>query len=72
VCSSDLVEEIMGQGYQAWRLDHSAEAFRRASYKLPDSTVKFLEPLDPREPLGEWPHILFVAPSVVRPANFKP
>lgn len=66
-----LVEGILGQGYQAWRLNHSAESFRRASYKLPASAVEFLEPLDPREPLGEWPHILFVAPSIARPAIFK-
>ena len=69
--AAGLVEEIKGQGYRAWRLDHSAETFRRASYKLPDSTEKFLEPLDPREPLGEWPHILFVAPPILRPTSYK-
>ncbi|MCA1594270.1 MAG: FkbM family methyltransferase [Acidobacteria bacterium] len=60
----ELIKKILSYGYRAWRLDHSAAAFRRAAYKLPNSPREFLAPLDPQSPLDDWPHVLFAAPGV--------
>lgn len=60
--AASLVETITGHGYRAWRIDHSAKAYRGASYKLPESPAGLLAPHDPAAPLDDWPHLIFVAP----------
>lgn len=59
-----ILERVVSFGYSAWRLDHSAEAFRRAAYNLPQSPREFLSPLDLKLPFDSWPHVLLVAPDV--------
>lgn len=60
-----LVAGLLGHGYRAWRIDHSREAFRRASYRLPASPESFLRPLDPAASLADWPHLIFSAPGAL-------
>ena len=64
VSASSLIETILSFAYQAWRINHSAEAFRRAAYKLPATPREFLEPLDASAPFDGWPHVLFAAPGI--------
>ncbi|HEX8474137.1 MAG TPA: FkbM family methyltransferase [Pyrinomonadaceae bacterium] len=59
-----IIEHVLSFGYSAWRLDHSAEAFRRAAYNLPQSPQEFLSPLNLEAPFDVWPHVLLVAPDV--------
>lgn len=59
-----LIEGLLRYGYRGWRIDHSQSAFRRASYRLPDSPREFLKPLNVGEQMDSWPHFLFLAPGV--------
>jgi FkbM family methyltransferase len=61
----DLIHKLLGFGYRGWMIDHSNSAFRRAAYHLPASPSEFLAPVDDNTPLGNWPHILFLAPGVI-------
>jgi FkbM family methyltransferase len=59
-----IVEHVLGYGYRAWRIDHSAKTFRRAAYDLPQSPREVLSKLNPGLPFDSWPHVLLVAPGV--------
>jgi FkbM family methyltransferase len=59
-----FINEMLGFGYRAWRLDHSQAAFWRASYHLPCSPKEFLVPYNSSSELDTWPHFLFLAPDV--------
>ena len=59
-----LLEPILAAGYRGWLVDHSPAAFRRAAYRLPASAAEFLAPLDLAQPLGDWPHVVLLAPKV--------
>jgi FkbM family methyltransferase len=64
VSSESLIEMILSFGYLAWRIDHSAKAFRRAAYSARIDPREYLTPLDQNGSLDDWPHLLFVASSV--------
>ena len=67
IAAENLVGELLAFGYRGWRVDHSAAAFRRASYKLPSSPEEVLRPIDLHAPIEAWPHFLFLAPGVGAP-----
>jgi FkbM family methyltransferase len=60
-----VLEPLQAAGYRAWRIDHSAEATRRAAYARTLDPATFLCPLEGAEALGDsWPHLLWESPSV--------
>jgi hypothetical protein len=65
--AAGLAAGILSHGYSGWRIDHSAEALRRAAYHLPSSHRDYLTPFDPLRPLDTWAHALLLAPNVTPP-----
>lgn len=64
VSAESLIEMVLSFGYYAWGIDHSAKAFRRAAYSNRIKPREYLTPFDGNGSLDDWPHLLFVAPSV--------
>jgi hypothetical protein len=61
----DIFGLLSDAGYHAWRMDHSPEATRRAAYSRSLEVERWMIPVrGSKEPLDEWPHILWLAPGV--------
>lgn len=62
-----VVQLLAGQGYRAWRLNHSPAASRRAAYRRTIRLSDYLVSFRGGEPLDAWPHLLWLAPGVPVP-----
>jgi hypothetical protein len=57
--AAQVIAELRGHGYHAWRIDQSRAAFRAAA-SAAASVAAMLTPLDDDEDdLGDWPHLLW-------------
>ena len=66
-----ILNRLAGFGYQAWSIDHSAEATRRLAYGRA-STVAMLLPGSDHALRDAWPHVLLTAPGRELPASVDP
>jgi FkbM family methyltransferase len=63
-----VVRPLLWAGYRAWQIDHTPAAIRRAAYSRSPQLTSFLKPVTCYEAnLGEWPHMLWLAPGVREP-----
>jgi len=58
-----MLEKLEGAGYQAWSVDHSPRANRRAAYARRLNVASLLQQFDPRAALDTWPHLLWTVPG---------
>jgi FkbM family methyltransferase len=59
----DIVDQLRELGYEAWQIDHSQRANRRAAYqKKPIDLRRVLQALEKKNAatLDQWPHLLLV------------
>ena len=54
----DVVDRLRSRGYDAWLVDHSPAAHRRAA-SAAVTAESLLTPLTVSSELGQWPHVLF-------------
>jgi len=68
VSCADVIAHLRHRGYDAWRIEHSPRAHRRAAAGSARADT-LLAPLDRSDGrLGAWPHVLFVR-SGLRPLD---
>jgi hypothetical protein len=64
VAVRDVLAPLAAAGYQAWRIDHSPGAARRAAYARRVDPRAFLHPTSADEAVDSlWPHYLWVHPG---------
>lgn len=56
--AEQIVADLRGYGYRAWKVDHSPSAHRRVASGQTDITSA-LTPLGETHDLGPWPHLLW-------------
>ena len=56
--AAHVIAGLRGHGYTPWRIDHSPAAHRAAVSTDADVST-MLTPLDDRDDLGRWPHLLW-------------
>ncbi len=62
--AEEIVKQLRGFDYCAWRLDHSPLITRQAAYSKHIDFKTFLQPFEEGQPLDEWPHLILTAPDV--------
>ncbi|MBC7911872.1 MAG: FkbM family methyltransferase [Pyrinomonadaceae bacterium] len=62
--AAEIIEQLRGFGYCAWRLNHSPQVTRHAAYSKHIDLKTFLQPFDEGQPLDVWSHLLWTAPDV--------
>jgi len=60
----EIIRRLRGFGYQAWQLDHSKDASRRAAYDKHRDFKSSLRPFDEHAELDDWPHLLWTMPGL--------
>jgi FkbM family methyltransferase len=65
----DVSAAFLRHGYRGWTIRHGTADVREAAYARDVRIEDFLTPFDPDQPLGSWPHQLWVAPAA--PAPFE-
>jgi len=67
VSTQEVLDLMIGKGYQGWWLDFSTYAIRKAAYASSIRLRDYLRPLDGTSGIDSWPHVLWLAPDTELP-----
>ncbi|WP_241179994.1 FkbM family methyltransferase [Humisphaera borealis] len=62
--AEDILQSLTNFGYRCLRVSHDLRATRRAAYSRHLQLADILTPIDTMVGLDNWPHLLFLAPSI--------
>lgn len=63
--TGDVLDLLIGAGYQGWVIDHSSQAIRRAAYARALNPADYLKRLNANDCFDTWPHFLWLSPDSV-------